>query len=366
VLLQPIYPSFLFFLPSLRVMPIINLYDRYVSPTSPENTPSRRRFSFSRKAAPVVSITTASATSTGQENHSPTSCIPFPSTPLPTPAQTCRDAIYFPFQIDPLSTPDPTERTPSTHTHRRQRSNSGLISIHQRNPRPLAPLNSESRATGGCIDLGKSTAALSITSSGVVSKVDSDHLRKTLSAARQKRLQQLDRKRNPSMVTKKQSKKATADAKFLLTLHHSITWHIETKSDEKGQSIFLGIQNVRRLGNPRPLGSHELDAQDGLLAQRILQHLAQRGQISPPALSSDVHPSGTMMYPVPAPFPTPDASAPSPYLTSPAPVPGPGIMTMPQIVAALHMKHRDRATRSPRPTNPVTRKARRSPLSQLC
>ncbi|KAF9654039.1 hypothetical protein BDM02DRAFT_3107262 [Thelephora ganbajun] len=334
-------------------MLIINPYDRYVSDNSspPDNAPFRTRISFSRKAAPVVSITTTPATSTGQENRSPTSSIPFPSTPLQVPStQYCRDAAYTPCPGDPLSTPEPTEYIPPTYSHHRQRSNSGLMSIQRRNPRPLATLNSESRAGVGCIDLGKSTAVLSITSSGVVSRVDNNRLSKTLATSRQRRLQQLDRKRNAPMVTKKPTKKASMDAKFLITLHHSITWHIENRLDVKG--------------------SQELDAQDGLLAQRILQHLTQRGQISSPGLRSEVHVNGTLMYPVPNPFPTSDASISDPCSPSPAPVPGPGIMTMSQIVAALHLKHRDRATRPPRPRNPTTRipstVSKRSPLSQLC
>ena len=113
------------------------------------------------------------------------------------------------------------------------------VDVQKSNPRPLSTLNSESRASVGRIDLGKATPALSITSSGAVSRVDSDHLGKTLATARQRRLQQLDRKRNSSMVTKKQTKKASMDAKFLITLHHSITWHIENRSDAKGRPFFL-------------------------------------------------------------------------------------------------------------------------------
>ena len=225
---------------------MMNPYDRYVSDTSSsDNTPSRRRISFSRKAPPVVSITATSATSTGQENRSPISCIPFPAAPLPLPsAQTCRDATSIPFPGDLPSTLDPPECAPSAHTHRRQRSNSGLTPI--RNPRPLATLNCESRANVGCIDLGKSAAVVSITSSGVVSRTDNDHLSRTLATARQRRLQQLDRKRNASMLTKKQTKKASMDAKFLITLHHSITWHIENRSDVKGLSFLL--RDPDRLG----------------------------------------------------------------------------------------------------------------------
>ena len=213
-----------------------NPYDRYVSdnPSSPGKTPSRRRISFSRKAAPVVSITATSATSTGQDENNPISCIPFPSTP-PTPACHDDDAVYISFPGDLLSAPDPTERTQPACPHRRQRSNSGLIPTQHSNPRPLATLNSDSsRATVGSIDLGKSTAALSITSSGDVSRASNDYLTRSLATAYQRRLQQ-DRKRNPSMVTKKQTKKASIDAKFLITLHHSITWHIENRSDAKGQ-----------------------------------------------------------------------------------------------------------------------------------
>jgi len=246
----PLFYSFslctflLFLFLSLLAMFRINPYDRYGpdNSSSSENSPSRTRISFSRKAAPVVSITTASATSTGQENHSPTSCIPFPSTPLripPTPA--CHDAMYLSFPGDPLSTPEPMECTPSTPLYRRQRSSSGLMGVQQRNPRPLSTLNSESRASMRRIDLGKATAVLAITSSGALSRVDGDYLGKTLATARQRRLQQFDRKRNASMVTKKQTKKASMDAKFLVTLHHSITWHIENRSDAKGLAFFLRI-----------------------------------------------------------------------------------------------------------------------------
>ena len=227
---------------SLVVMFMTNPYDRYLSDNSspPENTPSRRRISFSRKAPPVVSITATSATSTGQENCSPISSIPFPTAPLPIPtAQTCGDTIPG----DLRSTPEPTECVPSTYSHRRQRSNSGLMAV--RSSRPLATLNSESRVAVGCIDLGKSAPMLSITSSGVVSRVDNDRLTKTLATGRQRRLQQLDRKRNTLMVTKKQTKKASMDAKFLITLHHSITWHIENRSDVKGLSFFFRFQTVQ-------------------------------------------------------------------------------------------------------------------------
>ena len=365
---------------SLLVMFMVNLYDRYLSDASPspENTPSRRRISFSLKAAPVVSITTASATSTGQENRSPTSCIPFPSTPLQiSPTPTCHDEMYIPFPDDLLPAPEPMECTPSPCSYRRQRSNSGLMEmdVQQSNPRPLSTLNSESRANVGRIDLGKATAVLSITSSGAVSRVDSDHLGKTLATARQRRLQQLDRKRNSSMVTKKQTKKASMDAKFLITLHHSITWHIENRSDAKGPPFFsedLDRQGFLTIRKSRPSGSRELDAQDGLLAQRIFQHLTRKGQIFPPVLKPGVHADDeALMYQVPVTFPaSEDVPAPGPRSSSPAPALGPGIMTIPQIVAALHLKHRDRATRSPRPRNPVARKAltvsRRSPLSQLC
>ena len=223
---------------------MMNPYDRYVSDTSSsDNTPSRRRISFSRKAPPVVSITATSATSTGQENHSPISCVPFPAAPLPVPpTQTCRDAMHIPFSGDIPPTPEPTECASSTFSYRRQRSNSGLTPI--RNSRPFATLNSGSRVSVGCIDLGKSSAALSLTSSGAVPKVDRDHLSKTLATARKRRLQQLDRKRNTPMVTKKQTKKASMDAKFLITLHHSITWHIENRSDVKGLSIFSRFQTL--------------------------------------------------------------------------------------------------------------------------
>lgn len=235
------YPSFSFFLflLSLLVVLMINPYDRYVSDnsSSPDHAPSRTPISFSLKAAPVVSITAASAISTGQENRSPMSCIPFPSTPFLIPStQTCRDAMYIPCPGD-LSTSEQAAHIPSTCSHRRHRSSSGLMSVQQRDPRPLATLNSESRANVGYVDFGKSAAVLSITSSGTVSRVGNNHLGKTLAAARQRRLQQLDRKRNPSMVTKKQAKKASMDAKFLITLHHSITWHIENRSDAKGLSF---------------------------------------------------------------------------------------------------------------------------------
>jgi len=222
------------------VMLTITPYDRYAPDNSSrESTPPRRRISFSRKAAPVLSIVTASATSTGQENRSPTNCIPFPSTSPPiSSAHTCLDAMYIP------STLEPAEHTSSAHSHRRQRSNSGLMSIQQIKPRSLATLNSVSRATIGCIDLGKSTAVLSITSSGAVTRADNDYLSKTLATARQRRLLQLDRKRNVSMVTKKQTK-TTIDAKFLITLHHSITWHIENRSDVEGWFLpFCWAQNV--------------------------------------------------------------------------------------------------------------------------
>jgi len=234
-----IYPFSLFFLPlSLVLMLMINPYDRYVSDnSSSDNSPSRTRISFSRKAAPVVSLTTTSATSTGQENRSPTSCVPFPSTPLPvSPTETCRDALYIPCPGEPLFSPELTEHIPSTRPHRRLRSNSGLISIQQRKPRPLATLNSESRASVGCIDLGKSNAVLSITASGTVSRVDNNPLSKILAISRQRRIQQL---RNPSMITKRQAKKASMDAKFLIILHHSITWHIENRSDVEGPSLFI-------------------------------------------------------------------------------------------------------------------------------
>ena len=210
------------------LMFMINPYDRYVSDDSSpsDNPPSSRRISFSRKAAPVVSITTASATSTGQENHSPTSCIPFPST-----LQTCHDAMCIPSALEPM------ECTPPPHLHHRQRSNSGLMPIQRRNHRRPSAVNSGSRSSVGRIDLGKSTAVLSITSSGAVSRVDGDHMVKTLTTARQRRSQQLDRKRNASMVPKKQTRKASMDSKFLITLHHSITWHIENRSDAKGRSF---------------------------------------------------------------------------------------------------------------------------------
>lgn len=226
---------------------MINPYDRYVSDSSsPDNTPSRARISFSRKAAPVVSITATSAISIGQENRSPTSFIPFPSTLLPiSSTQSCRDAMYIPCPGDLLSTPEQSVHVPSTCSHSRRRSNSGLMPIRQRDPRPLATLNSESRASVGCIDLGKSTAVLAITSSGVVSRVENNHLGKTLATARQRRLQQLDRKRNTPMITKRQAKKASMDAKFLITLHHSITWHIENRSNIKGRSFSLRAQNVQ-------------------------------------------------------------------------------------------------------------------------
>jgi len=242
----PLFYSFILYtlpsppLLSLVVMLMINPYDRYVpdNSSSPGNTPLRTRISFSRKAAPVVSITTTPAIPTGQENRSPTSCVPFPSTPLLVPSiQTRNDGMHIPCSGDLLSTQESMEHIPSTRSHHRQRSNSGLISIQQRNPRPLANLNSESRAWVGYVDLGKSAAVLSITSSGAVSRVANDHLGKTLATARQRRFQQLDRKRNASMVTKKQAKKASMDAKFLITLHHSITWHIENRSDVKGPSF---------------------------------------------------------------------------------------------------------------------------------
>jgi hypothetical protein len=243
---QPVYP----FLhssssspPSLLVVLMINPYDRYV----PDNAPSRPPISFSPKAAPVVSITATFAISTGRENRSPASSIPFPSTPLSISTQTSSDAFYVPFPGDPVSTPEQTAHIPSTCPHRRQRSNSGLMCIQQRDPRPLATLNCESRANVGYVDFGKSTPVLSITSSGTVSRVDNDRLGKTLAAARQRRLQQLDRKRNPSMATKKQAKKAAMDANFLIALHHSITWHIENRSDAKGRSLFcpLGPERSR-------------------------------------------------------------------------------------------------------------------------
>ena len=241
--LQPIYPFFfLFFHPlSLVVMLMINPYDRYVSgSSSSDDPPSRTRISFSRKAAPVVSITTTSAISTGKENRSPTSCIPFPTAPPPiSSTENCRDVLHISCPGEPLFSPELMEDMPSTHSHRRQRSNSGLMSFRQRNPRPLATLNSGSRASVGCIDLGKSTPILSITSSGTVSTVDNDHLSKTLATARQRRFQQFDRKRNALTLTKRQTKKASMDAKFLIILHYSITWHIENRSDVKGPSLSL-------------------------------------------------------------------------------------------------------------------------------
>ena len=244
--LQSIYPFPLLPPPHLLfsswLMIMINPYDRYVSDNSSDNnTPSRTRISFSRKAAPVVSITTTSAISIGQENRSPTSCIPFPSTPLPiSAAQSPRDAMYIPCPSD-LSTPEQTAHIPSTCSHHRRRSNSGLVSIQRRDPRLFAALNFEPRASVGCIDLGKSTAVLAITSSGIVSRVENGHIGKTLANARQRRLQQLDRKRNTSMITKRQTKKASMDAKFLITLHHSITWHIENRANLKGRFFFPSV-----------------------------------------------------------------------------------------------------------------------------
>ena len=226
-------------------MHIINPYDRYVSDNSPspDNAPSRTRISFSRKAAPVVSITPTSAISTGQENRSPTSCVPFPSSPKIPSTEPCRrDAMYIPRPVDPFSTPGQPESLRPTHLHYRQRSNSGPTSTQPRSGRPLATLNSGSRVRGGSIDLGKSTAVLSITASGTVSRVDHDQINNALTISRRGRLLQLDRKRSPSTVTRKQTKKAPVDSKFLITLHHSITWHIENRSDQKGPSIFLHIR----------------------------------------------------------------------------------------------------------------------------
>lgn len=231
-------PSTFHLPPPLAVMHIINPYDRYASDnsSSPDNALSRPRISFSRKAAPVVSITHTSAVSTGQENRTPTSCVPFPLSPQITSTETCRDAMYIPRPNDLFSTSERPEGVPLTQSRCRQRSNSGSMSIEQRSSRPLATLNSGSRAGVGSIDLGKSTPVLSITSSGTVSRADHGHLSETLAIARQRRLQQLDRKRNASMVTRRQTKKASVDSKFLITLHHSITWHIENRSDQKGPS----------------------------------------------------------------------------------------------------------------------------------
>ena len=245
--LQFLYPSFIFHLPpSLVVMHIINPYDRYASDnaSSPANAPSRTRISFSRKAAPVVSITPTSAISTGQENRSPTSCVAFPSSPQIPPTETCHDPMYIPRSVDLFSTPEQPENVPPAHAHHRQRSNSGLMSIQQRSSSPLATLNSGSRARVGFIDLGKSTAVLSITTSGTVSRVEHHHLNKTLAITRQRRL---DRKRSASMITRKQTKKASVDSKFLVTLHHSITWHIENRPDEQGPSFShcYRVQSVR-------------------------------------------------------------------------------------------------------------------------
>lgn len=251
LLLNPFNPytlSFIFHLPpSLVLMHIINPYDRYVSDNSspPDNAPSRTRISFSRKAAPVVSITPTSAISTGQENRSPMSCVPFPSSPQIPSTETCRDAMYIPRLNRLFSTPEQPENVPPTHLYCRRRSNSGPTSIQHRSSRPLATLNSESRVRVEFIDPDESATGLSVTSSGTMSRVDHYHLNMTLAIARQRRLQQLDRKRNSSMVTRKQTKRASADSKFLITLHHSITWHIEKRSDEKGPSLYIGSRTSR-------------------------------------------------------------------------------------------------------------------------
>ena len=226
--------------PSLLLMLIINPYDRYTSgnPSSPDNTPSRTRISFSRKAAPVVSITPTSAISTGQENRSPTSSVPFPSSPPQIPStESCPNVMSIPCPGDLL--PELPGCVQPTSVHRRQRSNSGLTaSVQQWSPRPLATSQSRALNPRYMIDLGKSTPILSITSSGTVSRLDHDHLGKTLATSRQRKLQQLHRKRSASMVTKKQTKKASMDSKFLIMLHHSITWHIGNRSDGKGLSLY--------------------------------------------------------------------------------------------------------------------------------
>ena len=229
-------------------MHIINPHDRYVSdnPSSPDYAPSRAPISFSLKAPPVVSITPTSAIYTGQENRSPTSCVPFPLSPQIPSTEPCRDAMYIPRPGALFSAPEQPGNVPPTYVHRRQRSNSGpMTSIQHRTLRPLATLNSESRVRGGSmIDLGKSTAVLSITPSGTVSRTDCDHFSKNLAISRQRRFIQLDRKRNASisMITRKRTTKASVDSKFLITLHHSITWHIENRSDQKGPS-FLHIRS---------------------------------------------------------------------------------------------------------------------------
>ncbi|KZT18913.1 hypothetical protein NEOLEDRAFT_1183876 [Neolentinus lepideus HHB14362 ss-1] len=311
---------------------------------------------LSRKASPTVSLvnTSASCSTTsgsplsaiampGIVFQAPKSSVPFPSAPIPLPyANRTSSQVHHsstkrkpfpPYTLDDLNdlesddkpiTVSPSANSPPWHIqlHRRRRAQSCLVQtyFHDQNKEvisPRLPLRTRKdrprdRAMSDSIPPGISTPKPVI---------------------RQPKARKANRKH--------------AEMYFLAAVYRSIKWFVEYRGHEP-----------RRLA-PR---ADVMNEQDKLFLVRLHDNLLLQG-CQPTLLNVCPSPEPSFLYSS-SQLSLSDLDPPSsPMLGAAPPASSPEVLTPPQVVASLILRHRDRAAVRPRSSSPAGRVARgTSPL----
>ncbi|KII89522.1 hypothetical protein PLICRDRAFT_41149 [Plicaturopsis crispa FD-325 SS-3] len=172
------------------------------------------------------------------------------------------------------------------------------------------------------------------------------------------------RKTRSASASSYRGKRRAADLQFLATVHRSLLWRLR---DDGGYRMDSGARMDMDTGHAD--GAEEgkgegkgstLTAQDRILVKRIWHSLVEQG-CRPVLLDATPVPS-----PAPTRPPSPTTPTPTPELprASTSSAPDAPVMSMPQLVAALILRHHDAAPvrrRPSRPSSPVPRAS--SPLS---
>ncbi|KAI0669385.1 hypothetical protein C8Q78DRAFT_210163 [Trametes maxima] len=323
------------------------------------NTPRVPKVHFKlpvlKKSAPTVSVTNANAARSNTsgillasvaEVTSPSS-VPFPSTPIPCPPPRKRAVSEHNYDAEEdvacLAENSGVTRRSVSHTEilrRRAKSCLAASFFHHnshlgRKPPPPSEKPTVPEKTGKAAKSVKRPVAR----------------RESMSAG------------TPTGKTNRKARRFQADAHFLASMHSSIASHVRMRMNSGGPS-------------------DDCAEQDLLLAERIWQTLFDMGYKPVPleaaCAAAAPSPSNSQSSPPPAKDPAREAAERAARRTMAAsstpisldrahedPLAPPGILTVPQLVAVLILRHHDRATTRPRSTgkNCVDETLGRSPLS---
>ncbi|KAI0355206.1 hypothetical protein OH77DRAFT_351527 [Trametes cingulata] len=325
---------------------------------SKTNTPRMPKVHFKlpvlQKSKPTVSVTNANAARTNTSGIllstvsevSSQNCVPFPSTPIPCPTQRKRVVSEDGYDIndecsDSAEQDDGTRNyashRPVLHTEILRRRSKSCLSTsyfhHDAHHARKSSAQSEKPAAPDSAATGKRTA----------------ERRESMSAG------------NPTGKQVRRARRVLADAQFLASMHHTVASEVRARMDaEKGRD--------------------ECVAQDALLVERIWHVLVDMGYKPVPLETSATAPSSPTTA-IAIRDPSREAaeraarrtmaasSTPiSPERAHDLPLAHTGKLAVPQLVAVLIMRHRDRSTTRPRSASrkrsdePLSR----SPLSVTC